>query len=306
MSATNLIPLTEVDVRHHEQFAGYVKSSGHLVDQKILRVLYALWGSFNRKLFDGKLTIEPHIILSEPKTPRAYGDHGVSGWGSPDQIRIRPSLLRGTHRAVRPGDEYKKGRLRLVADILLHEMIHQYLEGVLKVDERSYHGHGPAFRDECNRIGGILGLPPVRSAKRRGRDKALPSCAQWPINVRPLDYYRSAFLPTRGGDSPGSDVQDDDPDAGHGSGMLGGEQPRELGAEDDRRRAAENFLTLAALVYGHVASREERENVYRTLAALPRDGGYWLERLREAALTLSLVISTGASERRSVNRPVDV
>jgi hypothetical protein len=34
----------------------------------------------------------------------------------------------------------------------------------------------------------------VRSAKRRGPDKDRPSCAQWPHNVRPLDYYLGAVV----------------------------------------------------------------------------------------------------------------
>ena len=53
--------------------------------------------------------------------------------------------------------------------------------------------HGPAFHDECNRIGKELGLPPVRTAKARGPEKSLPSCAHWPFNVRPEGYYRGAL-----------------------------------------------------------------------------------------------------------------
>ena len=38
-----------------------------------------------------------------------------------------------------------------------------------------------------------MGLPPVRTAKARGPEKDLPSCAHWPFNVRPEGYYRGAF-----------------------------------------------------------------------------------------------------------------
>ncbi len=31
--------------------------------------------------------------------------------------------------------------------------------------------------------------------KKRGKDKDLPSCAQWPLNVRPRDYYLGAYKP---------------------------------------------------------------------------------------------------------------
>ena len=44
----------------------------------------------------------------------------------------------------------------------------------------------------CNRIGAKLGLPPVRTSKARGKDKDLPSCAYWPEDVRPDDYYQGA------------------------------------------------------------------------------------------------------------------
>jgi hypothetical protein len=50
------------------------------------------------------------------------------------------------------------------------------------------------FRDVCNRIGESLGLPPVRSSKKRKADAHLPSCAQWPHNVRPEDYYQGAYV----------------------------------------------------------------------------------------------------------------
>jgi len=62
-------------------------------------------------------------------------------------------------------------------------------------NEDSYHGHGPAFAQVCNVMGQALGLPPVRSMKKRGKDKDLPSCAHWPLNVRPRDYYGGAYKP---------------------------------------------------------------------------------------------------------------
>jgi hypothetical protein len=39
--------------------------------------------------------------------------------------------------------------------------------------EDGYHGEGPKFRDQCNRVGALLGLPPVRTKLRRagGRRK---------------------------------------------------------------------------------------------------------------------------------------
>lgn len=190
MAAT---PLTPTDRKHREQFAKFAREHGHGPYRAVLDQLYALWEGWNKEYFKGKL-ITPHILLAEPKSPRALGDHAqLSGWGSRNQIRIRPSLLDGSHPQVRAGEEYAEGRFLLVADVLLHETIHQYHDEITGQVEASYHGHGPAFRDECNRIGQALGLSPVRTAKARGPEKSRPSCAHWPLNVRPADYYRGAF-----------------------------------------------------------------------------------------------------------------
>lgn len=135
-------------------------------------------------------------MLAEPKSPKALGDHSVfSGWGSTNQIRIRPSILNGSHPTVRPGNGFAEGRSLLTLDIALHETLHQFATEVLRQPEEAYHGHGPVFRDLCNRIGDSLGLSPVRTAKARGRDRNRPSCAEWPICVRPKGYYLGAYLP---------------------------------------------------------------------------------------------------------------
>jgi hypothetical protein len=77
--------------------------------------------------------------------------------------------------------------------VLSHEAVHQYCDEVLHTPEKSYKGHGPVFAGECTRIGATLGLPPVRPAKARGPNKDMPSCAEWPRNVRPADYYKGAL-----------------------------------------------------------------------------------------------------------------
>jgi len=63
---------------------------------------------------------------------------------------IRPTLLTGHHKALRKGERYTEGRFLFVADVLLHETVHQYHQEVTGEDEDSYKGHGPAFRDTCN------------------------------------------------------------------------------------------------------------------------------------------------------------
>jgi hypothetical protein len=46
----------------------------------------------------------------------------------------------------------------LFVSVLLHEMAHQYQIEILGQSEDSFHGHGPVFRDECNRIAAIMGI----------------------------------------------------------------------------------------------------------------------------------------------------
>jgi hypothetical protein len=165
--------------------------------------LYADWAEYNATYFGG-LLVPPYILLAEPSSPRRYGDFGtVSAWGARSQIRLRPSLLTGKHPDINAAAP-DEGRYRFVTDILLHEMLHQFAQEVTGLQDKSYHGHGPAFRDECNRIGAMLGLPPVRICKKRGKAKDLPSCSQWPHNVRPGDWYMGAYTPPR-------DIEDDAP-----------------------------------------------------------------------------------------------
>ena len=186
--------LSAADRSHRAQFADYARHYGSPEHRAVLDPLYDLWEEWNAQFFERRMVL-PHLLLLEPKSPRALGDHAnISGWGSRNQIRIRPSLLTGKHPSVREGEEFAEGRFLFIADILLHETIHQYQEEVTGLTDDGYKGHGPAFRDECNRIGALLGLPPVRIAKARGSKKEVPSCAEWPHCVRQEGYYLGASV----------------------------------------------------------------------------------------------------------------
>jgi hypothetical protein len=193
LDRTPMVP--EAHRRHRQEFKTFVERETdtwqHSADAKHL---YALFDEWNATYHDGRLTV-PYIVLLHPSSPPTYGDTSyTSGWGGRMQIRLRPSLLDGTHPHVRSGEDFAEGRFRFIADVLLHEMIHQWQMEITRKTEESYHGHGPTFRDACNRIGAILGLPRVRNSKKRGAEKDLPSCAQWPHNVRPPDYYLGAYI----------------------------------------------------------------------------------------------------------------
>jgi|GEM_PF-3237950 len=159
--------------------------------RKCLTEMFDDWHHWNNRFFNGELDV-PLILLAVPNTPSTFGDCGkVSAFGGAMQIRIRPSLLTGTHPMF-SRDNYagvtRAGRFEFVRDVLLHEMIHQWQFTTGKA-EPSYSGHGPTFRDKCNEIGDVFGLPRVRTCKKRGPDKDLPSCSHWPHNVRPAGFY---------------------------------------------------------------------------------------------------------------------
>jgi hypothetical protein len=183
---------------HREDFVAYVLGRAETWHRTHMGRLYREWVGWNDQHFGGDLVV-PYLLMKEPSTPQAYGSYSpVSSWGGVGETCIRPKLLTGEHRDVREGDQYAEGRYRVVADVFLHESVHQWQHEVLDNLERGYRGHGPLFAGRCNEIGAALGLPPVRPAKARGRNKGLPSCAQWPHNVRPEGYYLGAYDPPEG------------------------------------------------------------------------------------------------------------
>jgi hypothetical protein len=189
--------IREVDVIHREAYQEFVLLEAHPWYQQNLGRLYFFWHQWNQDYFGGAL-VTPYVMFAVPRCPQALGDYArVSGFGGHGQVRLRPSLLTGSHPSVRAGDQYAEGRFRFVADVFLHETVHQWQHEILGDLEDGYHGHGPKFRDQCNRIGALLGLPPVRTSKARGKDKALPSCAYWPHCVRPAEYYQGAYVSER-------------------------------------------------------------------------------------------------------------
>lgn len=196
-------------IRHRTQTRAFALQDGATWHREHLTRLYGNFDTWNTAYFGGQL-FEPYLMLLEPKSARAYGDTSrVSGFGGQLQIRVRPAILRGNKR-FRPEPEFAEGRARFAADVLLHELVHQWQTEAIGDDEGSYHGHGPRFRDKANEIGALLGLPPVRTAKARGKDKALPSCAQWPHNVRPADYYLGAVVEVPANGDTDEDEGDDD------------------------------------------------------------------------------------------------
>lgn len=244
----HMLPLTETQIAHRQQFRDFVLNEAQAWHRAHLTRLYALWEKWNTMYYNGSLT-PPYILITPTESPKAYGDCAtISAFGGRSQIRIRTSLLLGTHPHVRPGEEFAEGRQRLIDDILLHEQVHQYHHEITGSLEDSYHGHGPAFAAMCNQIGSALGLPPVRSMKKRGKEKDLPSCAQWPLNVRPEGYYLGAYKMT-------------EPDPGEEP----AEEPSDESNEEADDQANDDDMLIAVLQYAIDAIDAEETDQARAI-----------------------------------------
>jgi hypothetical protein len=164
-------------------------------DREIVRALYETFDRHNTVFWAGELHPVP-ILISPPTSARAFADASeFSGFGCKQQMRVRPSVARGIHNSDRqPGvkpfhrmtpEHDLEDRLRWLSDLVLHEMVHLWLNQIEHPGQHEHQGHGAAFTSECNRIGTVLGLPLVKSRRRRNDPPSLPISGQWPQNVRP-------------------------------------------------------------------------------------------------------------------------
>lgn len=152
----------------------------------ILAHLQSKWKDCNDKFFQGKLS-RPTIVFA--KTAARSRGHCRRDLVVPDAIQIvlAERLVFGASREVRqlwPAE----GHVRFVEDLLLHEMVHQYILE-LRLENKSYGGHGPSFCRRCNQIGEKMGLRAVTEKRRGPQQKQWPLASQWPHNVRPHGYY---------------------------------------------------------------------------------------------------------------------
>lgn len=151
---------------------------------------------FNRLYFFNKLPLL-EIKIGSCASPRTWlgqnalrGDHGILS-----EITISGRLFTNSFKGLLIQDTTKRGFTRFIDDILLHEMVHAYCDLVRRQPELTYRGHGPVFTEECNRIGQILGLAPVKHSKsRKFFEEHIPKCNHWPQAVRHVDYYEGAVV----------------------------------------------------------------------------------------------------------------
>lgn len=177
---------------HRADYWEWIRANAVPGTRDVLLRLRDHWHEVNARFFGAGMA-EPYITLTEPSKPSLLGQCcRESSWGSRLEIRLRPSLLDGTHPRV---DSLvpARGRFLVAADVLTHECIHQWQAEITGKAEASYHGHGPGFAAKANEIGTALGLPPVAVRNRGGSADLV--CAHWPHNVRDPAYYLGAWQP---------------------------------------------------------------------------------------------------------------
>lgn len=188
MSRLQVTPAThQVLNAERTRYTSFATDKSEPVYREPMSALYESWRGHNAEFFDQRLK-EPHLTFGVTP-PRALAFcKSLTDWGAELQITLNSRLITGRHPLIRnrwPAEGVK----RFLADVLLHEMFHQFAFEVTGKHERSYRGHGPAFTRTCNRIGHQIGLPPVIVRRRGSKDADKPLASHWPHNVRPDDFY---------------------------------------------------------------------------------------------------------------------
>ena len=111
--------ISKADLAHRQAYQQFVLLEARPWYQQHLGRLYAFWAEWNQGYFSSAL-VTPYVLFAEPSSPQRLGDYArVSGFGGHGQVRLRPSLLTGSHPSVRAGDKYAEGRFLLIADVFL-------------------------------------------------------------------------------------------------------------------------------------------------------------------------------------------
>ena len=109
----------------------------------------------------------------------------ATGFGARLQIRLRPSLLRGTHPVMARGARIRAASSALCRMSCCMRPSTSISWKFFRFPSPPMMGMACCFVIIANTIGAHLGLPPVRASKVRARDRTLLSCAQWPHTCGP-------------------------------------------------------------------------------------------------------------------------
>lgn len=177
--------LHDEERRRYRDFA-----TGHSEEEYRVRLAdaYEARTAYNQDFYDNRLR-EPHILFAVTAARSLGRCTATTGYGGKLEISLNESLMFGTNPdwTVRPWPA--EGTRRFIHDLLLRLTVRQFVLEVRKAEESCYHGFGPHFTAEANRIGVMLGLSRVLVRRRAADDADEPVAAGWPHNVRPAGYY---------------------------------------------------------------------------------------------------------------------
>lgn len=182
------------EIQHRKEYLNFVRTMAEPWHKEKLGLLYDCWEQWNSKYFNNEM-IPPYMLLTDMQGARTMGDCStISGFGGKSQIRLRRTILTGEFSTMKKGSRDQQGCFRVLEDTLLHEMIHQYMHEIEENFEDKFKGHGPYFRDHCNRIAEDLGFLQVRCANQKSKEEIeKPLCAYWPHRTDADEHYKGAF-----------------------------------------------------------------------------------------------------------------
>jgi hypothetical protein len=181
---------------HRREFREFVTNDSEEKYKENLTMLYEHFDMCNNDHFNSELTTPPYITFSAPDYMGHLGSYSpVSDFGGGAHIKIRPALLGKRHPRTKNMPE--DGKIRFVRDVLLHQMVHEYLDEVIGLDWEFVQSHGDAYLRKCNEIGERMGLGPVGPPNPPKSSEKRYSALYWPHVVRPSGYYGADYEPRK-------------------------------------------------------------------------------------------------------------
>lgn len=150
--------------------------------------LHAEWDGFNRAHFGGRLT-PPHISIGRTAPRRFSQCRLTTNYGGQIDITLSERVVFAADRQLVRREYPAPGYVRFEDDLLLGEVVKQFVLELEGYTEEGYGGYGPRYAAHATRIGETLGLPEVPARRRGHHGSGQPVAAFWPWAFRPAGYY---------------------------------------------------------------------------------------------------------------------
>jgi len=215
-AAPTLADAPKVDNQRLVEQIDALRNAAEIIHPGVGRKLYTWWDRFNRDYF-GRQMEPPGIQFGLT----AHGGR-LGKWRGPEKVIVlHRSLIKPSGNAwgfARDLEEHGGGE-KFCRDVLLHEMVHQYIDtvrGISGTEARNNSPQGgndadggsphncPSWVAEINRLSQELDLDctaavvkqrrvdgQVKWSPPEGFDMSIGDVSSWPHSVRPDGYYRN-------------------------------------------------------------------------------------------------------------------